>query len=201
MTWKFTPSGRLLSRDEALIETFERAMAIPGQPSEQRSRAVTRLDMVNVLGWLGNRGSRDSQPLRVTRPRTHLFVQAWVSNVAYAKDVWADVYLLDGAGAVLYAQTFGLQYVEPAGANGDFFVLDAWVPSSGLGPRAGEARRLQFRLYYEVEGTLFTDGFAHDHELVPPVRHNELRAPSNRRSLIMSRLLLAQAATRSRRRF
>ncbi|MGH2733861.1 MAG: hypothetical protein ACRDJG_13170, partial [Actinomycetota bacterium] len=128
-------------------------------------------------------------------------VHAWVNNFAYAKDVWADVYLLDRAEEILYAQVFGFRYVEPAGGDGDCFALDALVPASGLGSRAGEARRLQFRLYYQVEEELFTDGFVHDHELVLPGRRSELRAPSNRRSLIISSLLLSQAAARSRRRF
>jgi hypothetical protein len=207
MTWQSKPFGTSLPRDEALIETFERAMAIPELPDKPRLGAATRLDMVNVLGWLGSRDAGGAQRSPAPRFGTRLFAQVWVNNVAYAKDVWADVYLLDGARDVLYAQTFGFQYLEPADGDGDSFGLDVWVPSSGLGSRAGEARRLQFRIYYEVEGTLFTDGFVHDHELILPDRAaatgrpGEARTVSKRRSLIISNLLLAQAAARSRRRF
>lgn len=192
--------GTLAPHDEALIENFERAMAIPGHPINQRPGAATRLDMVNVLGWLARRDGSEPQVSRMERLRTRLLVHAWVNNVAYAKDVWADVYLLDLAGEILYAQTFGLSYVEPAGTNGDSFVADVLVPSSGLGSRSGEGRRVQFRLYYEVGGAVFTDGLLHDQEIVRAEQDNEFDGHSSRRSLIVSLLLLSQAGARSRRR-
>lgn len=165
--------------------------AVPPHPRDQRPGAQQRPDMVNVLGWV-----EACDPPAGPGTPTSVAVQAWVNNVAFVKDVWTDVYLLAGDGAVLCGHPFPLAFVEPAEGNGDCFVADlaAFRPPSSPAP----PRRLQFRLYYRVDGALFTDGLLHDHDLAEPTAA-EATTPS-RGSLMVSMLLLHQASARARRR-
>ncbi len=91
-----------------------------------------------------------------------LSVTAWVKNVAVAKKVWVDVSLLSEAGEPILSETHPLGYQEPAGGGGEFFVLDA--PLSATGP----ASAIRYRLFYEVNGHVFTDGVLHWHQLPGP---------------------------------
>lgn len=95
-----------------------------------------------------------------------LFVKAWVNNVAYEKKVWVDVDLVGSSGHPLHSKSLPLGYVEPAGGSGDFFLVDASVPPSSS-TRGEPAELLEYRLYYEVGGQVFTDGVSHRHRLRP----------------------------------
>jgi hypothetical protein len=178
------------------IENCEWKAAVPQSPADQRQGAAARPDMVNVLGWVEEEGR--GSPVEPGVSWTSIAVQAWVNNVAFAKDVWTDVYLVGDGGAVLCAHALPLQFFEPAGANGDCFVasLAAFrAPSASMEPR-----RLQFRLYYHVDGELFTDGLLHDHDLAAPDGEANATATPSRHSLMVSMLLLHQASARARRR-
>jgi hypothetical protein len=178
------------------IESCEWETAVPQDPKDQRPGASARLDMVNVLGWL--EGRDESRP---GASQTSILVQAWVNNVAFAKDVWTDVYLVGDAGDVACRQALPLRFSEPAGDNGDCFVGDvvASRASSVSGSVSGQPRRLQFRLYYRVGEELFTDGLLHGHDLAGPDAGTGPPAGPSRRSLIISMLLLRQASARTRR--
>jgi hypothetical protein len=84
--------------------------------------------------------------------------------------VWADLHVFDGHDVVIHHQTMGLQWQMPGGGNGDSFGLDATVyhgstaPPGPVSPRP-DARKLQYRLYYQVSGGVYTDGVAHEHRL------------------------------------
>ena len=99
--------------------------------------------------------------------QTSLHVEAWVENRAYAKHVWADVHVFDHAGALVHHETLPLRYARPAGDGGDVFVLDAplfqgMVATPGSVDVRPDARLVQYRLYAELEGRVFTDGLLHD---------------------------------------
>ena len=99
-------------------------------------------------------------------PKTRLFVKAWVNNVAYEKKVWVDVDILGRSGKPLRSESLTLGYVEAAGGSGDFFLIDAPVAPAPATGRA-IAEHLEYRLYYEVGGRVFTDGIPHRHQLRP----------------------------------
>jgi uncharacterized protein DUF6209 len=149
----------------------------PRGPTEQviyRQGAIPDCGMVNVFAASAEKrnvfpqppiGSRDGSDLR-----TFLHVTVWARNVAYAKNVWMDVHLFDGAGARIHAETFAIPYENVAGGNGDFFTFDGMVyqgttatPGS-VSPRP-DARIIQFRVYYEVGGHTFTDAILHQQEV------------------------------------
>jgi hypothetical protein len=120
--------------------------------ADSRPGAVSSLEMVNEF-----EGAVESP--------NRLLTKVWVRNVAYDKRVWLDVDVLGGSGQPLHSDTLPLQYLEPAGGAGDFFLGDVTVRAATQSARAAAARRLQYRLYYEVDGQVFTDGVCHHHHL------------------------------------
>jgi hypothetical protein len=107
--------------------------------------------------------SRDGHPSGGAHWQTHLHVEAWVRNATYAKHVWADVHVFDHDGALLASQTCPLVYERPAGDGGDLFRLDravyegTTVTPGSADPRP-DVRLVQYRVYGELDGAVFTDG-------------------------------------------
>lgn len=116
--------------------------------ADSRSGAVPSPEMVNIF-----------EAALSTPPR--LLAKAWVRNVAYDKKVWLDLDLLSRSGAALHSETLPLQYLEPAGGTGDFFLADVPLPPAALAARRTPPHQLRYRLYYEVGGQVFTDGVCH----------------------------------------
>ena len=144
------------------------AQAGPAQPVMFRTGAGRSLEMVNAYSdgvskirqVLGRGASSGSQL------ETHLSLTAWVRNVSYQKNVWIDLHVFDPDDNLVSAQTLTLKYSGHGGGDGDFFTLDQMVFQGSGGvpgavwPRA-DARRTQYRLYYEVNGRVYSDGMLH----------------------------------------
>lgn len=147
---------------------FSVTQAGPAQPVMYRTGAQPSPEMVNTFSGratkirrtVGTGSSAGSQL------ETHLEITAWVRNVAYQKNVWIDLHVFDQDDNRVSAQTLTLKYTGAAGGGGDFFSLEQMVFQGSGGvpgnvwPRA-DAGKLQYRLYYEVNGTVFTDGILH----------------------------------------
>lgn len=142
---------KVTSTKSVRTKTADRLRA-ESRARDSRPGAVPNLEMVNVFE-------------EALSAPGGLLTKAWVRNVAYDKKVWLDVDLIGWAGEPLHSQTFPLQYVEPAGGAGDFFLADFPVPPAARMARRASASELRYRLYYEVEGQVFTDGFCHSHRL------------------------------------
>jgi len=144
-------------------------------PVEVRPGAAVNPDMVNVFEQAVTPGAAPGLHLvrlgdRPAGDAIALSVLAWVRNVAYDKDVWVDLYVL-GEGGVLHAETIPLSFQEPAEGGGDFFAAGAAVPAPKAGPETSALGMLQFRLYGQMNGELFTDGILHSHQIeATPVR-------------------------------
>lgn len=149
----------------------------PRGPAEQvlpRQGAIPALGMVNVFSADAEKRNAFPQPpiggKEGSDLQTWLRVTVWTSNIAYAKHVWMDVHLFDGADARIHAVTVAIPYDNVAGGNGDFFTFDGMIyqgttatPGS-VSPRP-DARTVQFRVYYEVGGQIFTDAILHQREV------------------------------------
>lgn len=159
MARKTTPRSGARPDAKGVIDRMEFSMAIPPTPSQARPGSSVSLEMVNVFGEpvAEEAGSAGSARLRLT---------AWVNNVSYVKDVWVDAYLMDPSGAVAHGETLILTYQQGAGGGGDFFVLDAPIPSKGPGTTA--VGGLQYRLYYQIGDTVYSEGVLHEESLGPP---------------------------------
>jgi Family of unknown function (DUF6209) len=146
----------------------------PLQSVNYRLGAIPSLAMVNVVAAAATK--RNAFPRPATGPpegsdlQSWLTLTAWVNNVAFEKNVWIDVHVFDGEDALLQAETLTLRYLEPGGGGGDLFVFNSKVyqgsvatPGS-VSPRP-DARLVQYRLYYEVNGQVFTDAILHQLDL------------------------------------
>lgn len=158
-------------RDDTVLDEIERFVAVPRRPTHPRPEAATSLAMVNVISGgitrtelrrtkYGNRGGS-------TDDRPHLEVVAWVHDVAYDKDVWVDLYLFDQSGDLIRSEMLRLDYQGVAGGDGGLFALNALIPVRASLPLT-DLRLAQYRIYYRVNDSVFTDGLLHSHD-VPKV--------------------------------
>ena len=143
----------------------------PAQPVTPRQGAQTNRAVVNAptltidkrRHQFGAHGSAGSEI------QTRANVTAWVRNLSYVKNVWFDTNVFDSSNNLIHAESFPLHY-STGGDVSDYFELNdvLYLGSRGqpgsVTPRP-DARRVQFRLYYEVNGQVFTDGILHDHPL------------------------------------
>jgi hypothetical protein len=113
---------------------------------------------------------RPGYPSTTSQWQTHLHVEAWVRNASFAKRVWVDAHVFADDGALVTSGTFALSYTRQAGDGGDLFQLDQVLhdgPMTTPGsaePRC-DVRAVQYRLYYEFDGRVLTDGILHDCQL------------------------------------
>jgi Family of unknown function (DUF6209) len=152
----------------------------PAQPVMYRTGTQRSVEMVNVFAEkiakirrpCGNTPSAGSQL------ETHLDLTVWARNVAYNKNVWVDLHVFDQDDNRVNADTLTLKYSSSAGGTGDFFSLKQLVfwGSGGVPgnvwPRA-DVRRMQYRVYYEVNGAVFTDGILHQVSLPADAEINQ----------------------------
>jgi hypothetical protein len=140
----------------------------PANPVMYRTGSQRSPEMVNVFAEkiLKIKRSFGNAPQAGGQLETHIDVTLWVRNVAYTKNVWADLHVFDQDDNRVYSDTVTLKYKGPAGGNGDFFNVTQMVflgsggAPGNVWPRA-DVRRMQYRVYYEVNGGVFTDGILH----------------------------------------
>jgi len=146
---------------------------IPVQCVSYRAGAVTRPDMLNVLGQMVSKVNVFPPPPGGGSPegsnlQTFLSMTAWVKETVYGANAWIDFHVFDGEDQLIHAQTLTLPYTGfgsafQYGFSGKIYQGATATPGS-VQPRP-EARRVQYRLYYEVNYQVFTDGILHQHEL------------------------------------
>jgi hypothetical protein len=150
---------------------FGVAQAGPAQPVSFRSGAIRNISMVNVLNSTVGKIRRPvGVPSQGSQLQTDLNLTAWVRNIQYRKNVWIDFHVFDGADRLVHAETLPLTYREPGGGGGDLFVFNGRVfKGTGGVPKAEwprpDVHLLQFRLYFEAAGQVFTDGYLHQNSL------------------------------------
>jgi hypothetical protein len=150
---------------------------IPQQSVAIRSNVVQSRDVVNVVGEGAVKSNAfPGRAGQGTRLETRLVVVAWVRNLTFAKSVWMDVHVFDAADKLIESQSAPLEYQGPGDGGGDLFELDRMIylgsvatPGS-VSPRP-EARKVQYRLYCEMNDKTYTDGVLHQHELSEDVVH------------------------------
>jgi hypothetical protein len=146
---------------------------IPARPVSYRSGAVTRPDIVNVLEQSAAKVNVFPPPPGGGSPQgsdlqTMLRVTAWVKETTYGANAWIDVHVFDGDDQLIHAETLTLSYTGfgsafQYGLSSKVYQGLTATPGS-VQPRS-DARKVQYRLYYEVNYQVFTDGILHQHEL------------------------------------
>jgi len=167
---------------------------IPLESVAYRDGAEPRPDMVSVLNERAAKGNAkspgptgDSAGLEL---ETTLSVQAWVRNVAPVKHSWVDLHVFDENDQLIRAETRALAWLKGAG-DGDIYAFDGSV-YRGTGAVGGsvwfgqDARKLQYRLYYEVNGTVFSDGVLRQHDVATDNEVVNPAPPTRRRKVASS---------------
>jgi hypothetical protein len=147
---------------------------IPLDSVAYRQGAVPRPDMVSVVDETATKENAkppgptgDAAGLEL---ETKLSVKAWVRNVDPTKYSWVDLHVFDENDQLIRAETRALDWLKTGGDDGDIFGFEGSI-FRGTGAVGGsvwfgeDVRKLQYRLYYEVNGTVFSDGVLRQHEV------------------------------------
>ena len=143
----------------------------PARTVQPRKGATAAPDVVHVRAGAAIKHntfpSWSGHPSGRAHWQTHLHVAGWVKNTTFTKRLWADVHVFAHDGTLVSSETCALVYERPAGDGGDLFVLDcavyegATVTPGSATPRP-DVRLVQYRLYGELDGRVFTDGLLHE---------------------------------------
>lgn len=123
---------------------------------QYRTDAVPSLEMVNVI-----HNEASAEPSGRPAPGLRLTAIAWVRNMDYEKHVWVDTHIYGEGDALLHGETFPLRHIGSELGGGDAFACDRTmqIPIHRLLQRP---RRVQFRLYYQVQGRTYSDALLHE---------------------------------------
>ena len=146
---------------------------VPAQPVSYRSGALTRPEVVNVLEQSVAKVNAFPPPAgggspQGTNLQTLLKVVVWVKESTYGASAWIDVHVFDGQDGLIYAETLTLPYAGVGPVFRYAFsgkVYQGSTATPGAVQARPEARKVQYRLYYEVNHEVLTDGILHQHEL------------------------------------
>jgi hypothetical protein len=102
--------------------------------------------------------------------RTLLVVRALTEDPAAVADTWADVHVFDAAGELIHAGSVAFtrpeQAADPALRVWEDEVYQGSGGGSGMGAWSRpDAHTVQYRLYCQVRGQVFTDGVLHQFEV------------------------------------
>jgi hypothetical protein len=111
--------------------------------------------------------SHPGLPSGMINLQTRLHVTAWVKNTTYVKSVWVDLHVFGPKDELLHTQTLPLAYLHAADDSGDAFALDQMlyqgsIASEGSVSPKPDVRTVEYRLYGELGGRVFTDGVLHE---------------------------------------
>lgn len=116
---------------------------------------------------------------------TVVSIQAWVRPAGDPRYTWVDLHVFDGGDQLIRSETMPLRLVGEDG-DGEVYGFDGSVyRGTGASPGsvwlAPDARKVQYRLYYEAGGSVFTDGLLRQHDLPPDSDLTRSGAPPSRR--------------------
>lgn len=163
---------------------------IPLESVEPRAGAVPNRDMVVVLEESATKIDAKAGGGTGLDLETVLSVRAWVPRRGDVRYCWFDLHVFDDCDRVIRSETLPLEHVGEAQDGGDVFAFEGSIyRGTGASPGsvwlAPDARKLQYRVYYEVDGTVFTDGLLRQHEVAPDSALTHCGPPSrNKRSKV-----------------
>ena len=107
-------------------------------------------------------------PRQGTDLQTMLKVTAWVNETTFGANAWIDVHVFDRGDKLIHSETLTLSYT----GFGPFFryefsgkVYQGSIATPGSVQPRPEARKIQYRLYYDINYQVFTDGILHQLQL------------------------------------
>jgi hypothetical protein len=151
------------------------APRVPTPEVSFRTGASVRPDVVNVLDHRAAKSNAFPRPNGGGSPvgtnlQTLLTVLAWVQESPYGANAWIDLHVFDDRDQLIEASTRTLEWAGSGPATqyrfADVVYQGATATPGSVQPRP-DARTVQYRLYYDVNYQVFTDGILHEFELPP----------------------------------
>jgi hypothetical protein len=146
--------------------------SVVDDPVRPRTNALVRPDIVSVLEQTASKRNVFPQPPSGSRNgtdiQTFLNLRAWVSDAVFGANAWIDVHAFDAQDQRIHAETIPLKYTgfgpfASFGFDGKIYQGTIATPGS-VSPRP-DARKIQYRLYYDIHYQVFSDGVLHQLEL------------------------------------
>ena len=103
---------------------------------------------------------------------TVLSIKALVRTHAEPRYTWVDLHVFDDADQLIRSETLALSYLQAGEDDGEVYGFDGGVyRGTGASPGsvwlAPDARKLQYRVYAESGGVVYSDGLLRQHDLPP----------------------------------
>jgi hypothetical protein len=135
-----------------------------------RHGAIPDREEVSVFGETIVRRPLKTAPKGRPAVATQLSLKARVRGEPFTKNVWADMHVFDRSNRLISRKTVPLQYEQPAPGDGEIFAFHGPVDPeavtlAGASSETAESTRIQYRLYYEVNDRVYTDGDLHQVEI------------------------------------
>jgi Family of unknown function (DUF6209) len=151
-------------------------LAIPKRSVAARPDTLIDLSKIRVV----EDAATKEEAGRGMSVRTLLVVRALTGDPAAAADTWADVHVFDAAGDLIHAGSVAFKRPERTADPALRVWEDEVYQGSGGGSGMGvwsrpDAHTIQYRLYCQVRGQVFTDGVLHQFEV--PADEDMCRSP------------------------
>ncbi len=171
-------------REERIIVT------IPLESVSFRTDAIPRREMVAVFDAAATKKNIKAEKATSGSVgldlETVLSVQAWVRKLGEPQHTWIDVHVFDEGDQLIRSETLPLNYIRAADDDGDVYGFEGGV-YKGMGASPGsvwlapDARKVQYRVYCESGGTVYSDGLLRQHDLPPDADLSGAAEPPSRR--------------------
>jgi hypothetical protein len=155
-----------------------------------RTGAIPRKEMVVVLDDAATK--RNVKAATATSGATGLdletvlSVETWVPDFGQPLHSWLDLHVFDDADQLIRSETLPLSHVRAGEDDGDVYGFEGGVyRGTGASPGAvwlaPDARKVQYRVYVEAGGIVYSDGLLRQHDLTPDAELTNATAPKAKR--------------------
>ena len=163
-------------------------VTIPLESVGFRAGAVSSREVVVVLEEAATKRNRKADTsTNGLDLETVLSVQVWVRKLGEPQYSWLDLHVFDECDHLIRSETVPLRHVRAAEDDGDIVGFEGSVyRGTGASPGsvwlAPDARTVQYRLYSEAAGTVYSDGLLRQHRLPPDSELTNSSEPPSRRA-------------------
>lgn len=172
------------------MERSPTIVTIPLESVSFRTGAIPRREMVAVFDAAATKKNVKAEKSTSGSVgldlETVLSIQAWVRKLGESQHSWVDVHVFDECDQLIRSETLPLSYIRAADDDGEVYGFEGGVyKGTGASPGsvwlAPDARKVQYRIYCEAGGTVYSDGLLRQHDLPPDAELSGAAEPPSRR--------------------
>ena len=165
-------------------------VTIPLESVGFRTGAIPRREMVVVIDEAATKKNVKAEKATSGSAgldlETVLSIEAWVRKLGEPQHSWIDLHVFDESDQLIRSETLPLNYVRAADDDAEVYRFEGGV-YKGMGASPGsvwlapDARKVQYRVYCEAGGAVYSDGLLRQHELPPDAELSGAAEPPSRR--------------------